>query len=81
MVFNYLKSANLNQEIKNAIKNGAFSINCCGKPFAEVAVVMALEQTINAGAKKRHKGIMKYADVSTAVKGTFQRIRTIKRNE
>ena len=41
------------------------------KPFRQTiftsSVDMALEQTINADAKNRLKGIMKYADVATAV--------------
>ena len=35
--------------------------------FSQVPVDEALEQTINADAKNRLKGIMKYADVATAV--------------
>ena len=67
MVFYSLELANLNTEIKAMLRNGGFSVNRSGKPFSEVAVDMALEQTINADAKNRLKGIMKYADVSTAV--------------
>ena len=46
---------------------GAFSINRTEKSFASVPVDIALEQTINANAKSRLKGIMAFADISTAV--------------
>ena len=54
------------QVIEN-LKNGAFSVNRTGKAFSIVAVDMALEQTINAEAKKRLKGIMAFTDVNSAV--------------
>ena len=43
------------------------SVNRSGKPFSRVDVDMALEQTINAEAKSRLKGIIQFADVSSAV--------------
>ena len=54
------------QVIEN-LKNGAFSVNRTGKAFSIVAVDMALEQTINAEAKKRLKGNMAFTDVNSAV--------------
>ena len=38
-----------------------------GRPFLRVGINMALEQTINAEAKSRLKGIVSFADVPTAV--------------
>ena len=67
MVLYSLELVNLNPHIKEMLKSGCFSVNRTGKSFANVAVDMALEQTINAEAKNRLKGIMKYADVATAV--------------
>ena len=49
------------------MRNSAFSVNRTGNPFARVGTDMALEQTINAHAKSRLKGIMQYADVSSDV--------------
>ena len=46
---------------------GAFSINRTERSFASVPVDIALEQTINANAKSWLKGIMAFADISTAV--------------
>ena len=54
-------------EVIEYLKNGAFSVNCTGKPFSKVAVDMALEETINAEAKNRFKGIMAFACVNSAV--------------
>ena len=54
-------------EVFEALSNGAFSVNRTGNPFANVGTDMALEQTINAHAKNRLKGIMQFADVSSAV--------------
>ena len=47
--------------------NGAFSVNRTGKPLSRVAVDMALEQTINAEAKNRLKGIMAFAGINSAI--------------
>ena len=50
-----------------ALIKGAFSINRSGNAFAGVAVDMTLEQSINAYAKNRLKGIMTYADIDSAL--------------
>ena len=44
-----------------------FSVRRTDVPFSSVGVDMALEQTINAVAKHRLKGIIDFADVSSAV--------------
>ena len=49
------------------LKGGGFSVNRTGKVFSSVGVDMALEETINAEAKSRLKGIIAFADISTAV--------------
>ena len=54
-------------EVMEALIKGVFSINRSGNTFAGVAVDMALEQSINAHAKNRLKGIMAYADIDSAV--------------
>ena len=54
-------------EVFESMRNGAFSVNRTGNSFARVGTDMALEQTINAHAKSCLKGIMQYADVSSAV--------------
>ena len=54
-------------EVIEHLKNGAFSVNCNGKPSSRVAVDTPLEQTINAEAKNRLKGIMAFADINSAV--------------
>ena len=53
-------------EVIEYLKNGAFSVNRTGKPLSRVTVDMALEQTINAEAKNRLKGIMAFADINLA---------------
>ena len=53
--------------LKKIFTEGAFSINRTEKSFASVPVDIALEQTINANAKSRLKGIMAFANISTAV--------------
>ena len=65
-----LELANLQSKrpvIFDALSGGAFSVNRTGNAFARVGTDMALEQTINAHAKSRLKGIMQYADVQSAV--------------
>ena len=57
---------NENREIMGALIKGEFWINRSGNAFAGVAVDMALEQSINAHAKNRLKGIMAYADIDSA---------------
>ena len=54
-------------DLLEVFKSGGFSINRTGKSFYRVGVDMALLQTINAEAKSRLKGIVQFADVSTAV--------------
>ena len=70
MTYYALELENIQNEKPQVIeylKNGAFSENRTGKAFSIVAVDMALEQTINAEAKKRLKGIMAFTDVNSAV--------------
>ena len=55
------------QSIQKIFTEGAFSINRTEKSFASVPVDIALEQTINAKAKSWLKGIMAFANISTAV--------------
>ena len=50
-----------------ALMKRAFLINRSGNVFAGVPVDMALEQSINAHAKNRLKGIMAYVDIDFAV--------------
>ena len=47
-------------EVIEYLRNGAFFVNCTGKPFSTVAVDMALKQTIL-------KGIMAFSDIDSAV--------------
>ena len=54
-------------EVMEALMKRAFSINRSGNVFAGVPVDMALEQSINAHAKNRLKGIMAYVDINFAV--------------
>ena len=54
-------------DLQNILTEGGFSVNRTRKSFASVPVDMALEQTINANAKNSLKGIMAFADISTAV--------------
>ena len=61
------KIQNEKPEVIEYLKNGAFSLNCTGKPFSRVAVDMALEQTINAEGKNRLKGIIAFAGINSAV--------------
>ena len=51
-------------DIENVLTEGGFSVNRTGKSFAGVPVDLALEQTINADAKSRLKGIMTFGDIS-----------------
>ena len=67
MVLYSLELENLDPEIDKILRSGGFSVNRSGKSFSQVPVDMALEQTINADAKNRLKGIMKYADAAKAV--------------
>ena len=54
-------------ELQKILTEGGFSVNRTRQSFASVPVDMALEQTINANAKNSLKGIMAFADISTAV--------------
>lgn len=54
--------------MNSILKNGVSSVRHFGKPFSVVVVDVALEQTMNANVKNQFQGIMKYADVSKAVK-------------
>ena len=47
--------------------NGCFSVRRSRRNFCWVAGDMALEQTINAEAKNRLKGIIAFADINSAV--------------
>ena len=70
MAYYALELSNLHNdkpEVFELLQKGAFSMNRSGKPFSGVGVDMALEQTINAEAKSCLRGIIPYADVSTAV--------------
>ena len=70
MSFFALKLSNVKKEqpyVYEVLIDGAFSVNRTGKAFSETGVDMCLEQTINADAKSRLKGIIPFADVSSAV--------------
>ena len=56
-----------NPVVFHMLKNGGLSIRRNEQQFNRVDVDMCLEQTINAQAKNRLKGIVAYADVNTAV--------------
>ena len=65
-----LDLANLETSQPNLQKiftEGRLNINRTGKSFASFPVDIAFEQTINANAKSRLKGITAFADISTAV--------------
>ena len=63
----FLNLKSENPHIAEMLRNGGFTINRTGNPFGDVDVDMVLEQTINAEAKNRLRGIMAYIDISTAV--------------
>ena len=51
----------------NMLLNGGFSVRRSDRRFCRVGVDMALEQSINAEAKNRLRGILRFADVQSAV--------------
>ena len=60
MIYYALELVNVKNEkpeVMEALIKGAFSINRSGNAFARVVVDMALEQSINAHAKKGNYGI------------------------
>ena len=65
MTYYALVHTNLKEEKPELLE--VFSINRTGRPFSCVGIDMALEQTINAEAKRCLKGIVSFTDVSTAV--------------
>ena len=62
-----LELLNIDKSLKEKLTNGGFSVRRTNNPYSRVGVDMALEQTINAEAKNRLKGIMMFADVNSAV--------------
>ena len=58
---------NVKPDVYTALTNGGFSVRRTENPFSQVGVDMCLEQTINSQSKNRLKGIMQFADVSSAV--------------
>ena len=62
-----LELLNIDESLKETLRNGGFSVKRTNNPYSRVGVDMALEQTINAEAKNRLKGIMSFADANTAV--------------
>ena len=66
-VLELLNLENENPEVELQLISGGFSVNWSGRKFSNVGDDMALEQTINTEAKNRLKGIIGYADTSSAV--------------
>ena len=62
-----LELLNINDSLRTMLINGGLSIRRSNNQYSRVGVDMALEQTINAEAKNRLKGIIAFADVNTAV--------------
>ena len=62
-----LQLLNIHPTIRSMLWYGGLSVRRSDNNFGRVGVDMALEQTINAEAKNRLKGIMAFADVNTAV--------------
>ena len=54
-------------DLQKILTERCFSVNRTGKSLVSVPVDRALEQTINANAKSRMKGIMAFAGISTVV--------------
>ena len=62
-----LELLNVSDLLKSMLMNGGLSVRRTNNPYSRVGVDMALEQTINAEAKNRLKGIVAFADINTAV--------------
>ena len=62
-----LELLNLDVDLKKMLLDGSFSVRRSNGSFCRVGVDMALEQTINAEAKHKLKGIIAFADVNTSV--------------
>ena len=58
-----LELLNLDLPLRKMLMNGGLSVQQSKNHFSRVGVDMALEQTINAEAKSRLKGIIAFADV------------------
>ena len=58
---------NKNPVVELKFRSSDFSVNWSGRKLPNVGIDMALEQTKNAEAKNRLKGIIGYADISSAV--------------
>ena len=62
-----LELLNLDLPLRKMLMNGGLSVQRSKNHFSRVGIDMALEQTINAEAKSRLKGIIAFADMKTAV--------------
>ena len=62
-----LELLNIDEPVKQMLLKGGLSVRRSSNYFSRVGVDMALEQTINAEAKNRLKGVIAFADVNTAV--------------
>ena len=62
-----LELLNLELQLRKILMNGRLSVQRSKNHFSRVGVNMALEQTINAEAKSRLKGIIAFAAVNIAV--------------
>ena len=62
-----LELLNLDLPLRKILMNGGLSVRRSKNHFSRVGVDMTLEQTINAEAKSRLKGIIAFADVNIAV--------------
>ena len=62
-----LNLENKNPEVELQLRSWCFPVNRSGRKVSNVGVDVAIEQTINAEAKSRLKGITDYADISSPV--------------
>ena len=62
-----LERLNLDLHLRKMLMNGGLSVRRSKNHFSRVGVVMTLEQTINAEAKRRLKRTIAFADVNIAV--------------